>query len=77
MRNQLNNQNIEMYTRKGCVGCCICETGAKNVGRTATLWTLGICTAGIGLLILPFYKKCVYCGHSTFMNKHVAHAEMK
>jgi hypothetical protein len=34
------------------------------------LWTIGICTAGMGLIILPFFKKCVYCGHSNFMNKH-------
>jgi hypothetical protein len=22
------------------------------------------------LIFLPFFKKCVYCGHNMFMNKH-------
>jgi ribosomal protein S27AE len=70
---QLNNMNIETYTRKGCVGCGKCEGGSKNIGRTATLWTIGILTCGIGLIILPFFKNCVYCGHNSFMNKHQPH----
>jgi hypothetical protein len=65
-----NEQRLNMYSQKGCIGCCVCEGGGKKVGRSAVLWTIGICTAGIGLLILPFFKKCVYCGHNTFMNKH-------
>jgi hypothetical protein len=65
-----NEQRLNMYTQKGCVGCCVCEKGAKNVGRSVVLWTIGICTAGIGLIFLPFFKKCVYCGHNMFMNKH-------
>ena len=70
------NQNIEFYGRKGCVGCCLCEGGSRKVARTATLWGIGIMTGGLGLLILPFFKKCVYCNHNTFMNKHEAHAKM-
>lgn len=69
----LPNQNIETYSRKGCVGCCLCEGGSKSIGRTTVLWTIGILTCGLGLLVLPFFKKCVYCGHNTFMNGHAAH----
>ena len=77
MAQRLPNQNVEMYTRKGCVGCCLCERGSKNAGRTAVLWLIGFPTVGLGLLFLPFFKKCVYCGHNTFMNKHSAHEVME
>lgn len=69
----LPNQNIETYTRKGCVGCCKCEGGGRNVMRSTVLWIIGICTAGIGLLVLPFSKSCVYCRHNMFMNSHKPH----
>lgn len=58
------------YSQRGCLGCKPCEGGAANVGRGAVLWTIGICTAGIGLLILPFFKRCQYCHHNAFMNAH-------
>ena len=65
-----NEQRLNHYSQKGCIGCCVCEGGGKKVARTAVLWTIGICTGGIGLIILLFFKKCVYCGHNMFMNKH-------
>lgn len=71
------NTNLETYTRKGCVGCKVCEGGAGKIGRNAALWGIGICTGGIGLIILPFYKRCVYCGHNTFMNKHMPHEQVR
>jgi hypothetical protein len=62
--------NLTVYSQKGCIGCKSCEGGGANVGRTTVIWTIAICTAGIGLIYLPFYKKCVYCGHNTWWNKH-------
>lgn len=64
------NASINIYHRHGCVGCCLCEGGAQKVKRQTVLWTIALFTCGFGLLILPFYKKCLYCGHNTFMNKH-------
>lgn len=65
-----NEQRHNVYSQHGCIGCCVCEGGAQKVKRQAVLWTLGIFTCGLGLLVLPFYKKCVYCGHNMFMNQH-------
>lgn len=59
-----------IYSQKGCIDCKPCEGGAANIGRVALLWTIGICTAGLGLLFLPFFKKCQYCSHNAFMNAH-------
>lgn len=64
------SQHLNIYGQKGCIDCKVCEGGAGNIGRNALLWTIGICTAGIGLLFLPFYKKCQYCGHNSWLNKH-------
>ena len=62
--------NLNVYSQKGCLGCKPCEGGGASIGRMTVIWTIAICTAGIGLLYLPFYKKCVYCGHNTWWNKH-------
>lgn len=40
------------------------------MARSLVLWTLAIFTLGAGLLILPFYRRCVYCGHRAFMSRH-------
>jgi hypothetical protein len=64
------SNHLNMYSQKGCVNCKVCEGGGANIGRSATLWTIGICTAGIGLIFLPFFKKCQYCHHNTWWNKH-------
>lgn len=66
------SQHLNIYSQKGCIGCKPCEGGAGNIGRSAILWTIGICTIGIGLIFLPFFKKCQFCGHNAFMNKHAA-----
>lgn len=63
---------IETVAMARCPGCCICEGGVDNMKRSAVLWTIGICTVGFGLLILPFFKKCTTCGHNHFMNNHTA-----
>jgi len=59
-----------LFSQKGCIGCKPCEGGSGNVGRATVLWTIGIFTVGLGLLILPFFKKCQFCSHNAFMNKH-------
>lgn len=64
------SQHHNLYSQKGCIGCKPCEGGAANIGRASVLWIVGICTVGIGLLFLPFFKKCQFCGHNAFMNKH-------
>lgn len=58
------------HIQRGCIGCCVCEKGVRNVKRSVAKFFLIFCTGGFGLLILPFYKKCLYCGHSMFMNQH-------
>ena len=67
-----NSVHMNTYSQKGCIGCKPCEGGAANIGRIAVLCALGTLTGGLGLLILPFFKKCLYCGHNTFMNAHGA-----
>lgn len=67
---RLMSQHLNMYNQKVCHGCKPCQGGGANIGRTWTLIGIGICTAGIGLLFLPFFKKCVYCGHNSWWNKH-------
>lgn len=59
-----------LYSQKGCIGCKPCEGGSANIGRNATLIAIAFMTAGVGLIILPFFKNCQFCGHNTFMNKH-------
>lgn len=66
------SHHLNVYSQKGCIGCKPCEGGAANVGRTWTLIAIGFFTVGIGLLILPFYKTCQFCGHKSFMNRHSA-----
>lgn len=64
------SQHLNIYSQHGCIQCKPCEGGGANIGRASVLWTIGIMTAGIGLLFLPFFKKCQYCGHNMFWNKH-------
>lgn len=64
------SQHHNVYSQKGCIGCKPCEGGGANIGRTSVLWAIGLCTAGMGLIALAFFKKCQYCGHNTMMNKH-------
>lgn len=64
------SQHHNLYSQKGCISCKPCEGGAANIGRTWTLIAIGFLTTGGGLLILPFFKKCQFCGHNAFMNKH-------
>lgn len=64
------SNHLNVYSQRGCIGCKSCEGGGGKVARNALLWTIGIFTAGIGLIFLPFFKKCQYCGHNTWMNKH-------
>lgn len=64
------SQHHNLYSQKGCLECKPCEGGASNIGRTWTLIAIGFFTAGLGLLILPFFKKCQFCNHNAFMNKH-------
>ena len=65
------SMHLNQYSQKGCIGCKPCEGGGANVGRVTVLWVIGLCTAGIGNLIgMPFFKKCQFCGHNSFMNKH-------
>lgn len=59
-----------VYSQKGCSTCKPCAKGGGNVGRNAVLLLIILFTAGLGLLILPFFKKCQFCGHNHFMNKH-------
>ena len=66
-------QNIETYVRRGCAGCCHCEGGSHNIARTSALWMIGLFTGGLGLLVIPFFKRCLYCGHNTFLNSHNPH----
>lgn len=62
--------HLNFYSQRGCFGCKPCERGAANVGRSWTLFTIALFTAGVGLLFLPFYRKCLYCGHNTWWNTH-------
>lgn len=64
------SNHLNVFSQKGCVDCKSCEKGGAHVGRIAALWTIGVCTAGVGLLYLPFFKKCQYCSHNTWWNKH-------
>lgn len=64
------SQHHNHYSQRGCVGCKPCEGGGANIGRSTTLWAIGICTAGIGLIFMPFFKKCQYCRHNSWWNSH-------
>ncbi len=64
------SNHLNIYAQKGCIGCKSCEGGGTHIGRMAIIWTIAICTAGVGLIYLPFYKKCQYCGHNVWWNKH-------
>ncbi len=64
------SQHLNIYGQKGCVDCRPCERGGANIGRITVLVIIGIFTCGVGLIFLPFHKKCLYCGHNTWWNKH-------
>ncbi|ODA90219.1 hypothetical protein ATY41_10685 [Leifsonia xyli subsp. xyli] len=64
------SQHQNIYSQRGCIDRKLCEGGGGNISRTSTLWFIGCCTGGIGLLFLPFFKKCQYCGHNMWWNKH-------
>lgn len=66
----MSQQNLNLYSQKGCIGCKVCEGGGAAIGRTTLLWTIAFMTGGFGLLILPFFKKCMFCGHNTWLNSH-------
>lgn len=58
------------YYQNGCISCKPCERGAANIGRNLTMICLAYVTVGLALLILPFYKKCLFCGHNMWFNRH-------
>lgn len=64
------SSHLNIYSQRGCIGCKPCEGGGANIGRIWTLVAIATLTAGIGLLFLPFFKKCQYCGHNTWWNRH-------
>lgn len=63
-------QHLNLYSQRGCIDCKPCRGGAANIGRTWTLIAIGFFTVGIGLIFLPFFKRCVYCRHNTWWNRH-------
>lgn len=65
-----NGGHLNIYSQKGCIGCKPCEGGSANIGRFWTLVGIGVATGGMGLIFLPFFKKCQYCGHNMWSNKH-------
>ena len=69
------SMHLNQYSQKGCIGCKPCEGGSANVGRTAIIWCIIIFTSFLGALGIPFFKKCQYCGHRDFMNKHANPAQ--
>lgn len=64
------SNHVNVFSQRGCIGCKNCEGGGGKMARSALLWTIGILTVGIGLIFLAFFKKCQYCGHNTWLNKH-------
>lgn len=64
------SQHLNIYSQRGCISCKPCERGGANIGRKWTLILIGVCTVGLGLLFLPFFKKCQYCGHNKWWNAH-------
>ncbi|RRD61662.1 hypothetical protein [Leucobacter sp. OH1287] len=66
----MTSQHHNLYSQKGCHGCKPCERGGAHIGRQATLAAIALFTAGLGLLFLPFFKKCQYCSHNTWWNQH-------
>lgn len=66
------SQHLNIYSQRGCLGCKPCEGGAANVGRWWALFALIFFTAGVGALVLPFYKRCQFCGHNSIMNRHAS-----
>lgn len=64
------SNHLNIYGQKGCISCKPCEGGGANIGRVWTLVAIGVFTYGLGLLFLPFFKKCQYCGHNTWWNQH-------
>ena len=59
-----------IITGHACRGCKHCEQGAQLVGLKLIHWTLAMCTSFIWLLVPLFYKRCLCCGHSLYLNQH-------
>lgn len=66
------SQHLNHYSQKGCIGCASCEGGAKQQGRIWSMVGLATLTGGIFLFVPLFFKRCQYCGHSSWMNRHGA-----
>jgi hypothetical protein len=63
-------QRHSMYQQRGCIGCALCEGGGKKIARTLKVWCFAFFTGFVGLIVIPFYGRCVYCGHTMFFNRH-------
>jgi hypothetical protein len=67
---QMPRKHMNAHVQQGCVGCIPCEGGVGNIIRNLKFFALFIFTCGIGLVAIPFFKKCVFCGHSMMWNQH-------
>lgn len=59
-----------VITGKACRGCKHCEGGAQLVAFNLIHWTAAFCTGFLSLLAPMFFKRCLCCGHSLYLNKH-------
>ena len=59
-----------IITGHACRGCKHCEQGAQLVGLYMAHWTFVLCTGFVWLLAPLFYKRCLCCGHSLYLNNH-------
>jgi hypothetical protein len=55
---------------RACRGCKHCEQGPALVSFHLLHWTLVLCTGLLWLAAPLFYKRCLCCGHSLYMNRH-------
>lgn len=59
-----------IITGHACRGCKHCEQGAGLLALHLIHWTLVLFTGFLWLPAPLFFKRCLCCGHSLYLNNH-------
>ena len=59
-----------IITGHACLGCKHCEQGAQLVELYKARWISVLITGFLWLPAPLFFKRCLRCGHSLYLNQH-------
>lgn len=59
-----------IFPGRACRGCKHCEQGAQLLGLQLIHWTMVLFTGFLWLPVPLFFKRCLCCSHSLYLNQH-------